>query len=208
MATTREDQHHPAPASLVLQSHRPIELVEAVKAHAQLDAPSKQEEWQSELSLWLGNFRDVYERGFHETEEALREVKTLAEVMSVVCFMNALSGVKIAWDEERPTRRLGSTGGEGDSVDILLDPLPKGVKDAHAAADVVVGTLLHELCHAMLRKYSCENKHCQDKACHGQADLETGEKGHGTAWSELASYLERFSGEFFGQKLSLDTSVE
>lgn len=54
-------------------------------------------------------------------------------------------------------------------------------------------TLLHELCHAMMRKFSCLNEFCGDVACWDQWEMETGRGGHGTAWESLAEFLEGYT---------------
>ncbi|KAK4504343.1 hypothetical protein PRZ48_005259 [Zasmidium cellare] len=210
MSASNVDRYDLSPQrkDLVLNSHRPIELVEWVKWHTMnfgLDDPTVQ---QGHLTRLLQDFVAFVVVERHCPYESLRKLELIRDAVSKVVFCGALDGVSLEWGRiggNRPD--YGVTEGYGADVKIGIRPFPKA-KSKEASAKEVVQTLLHELCHAMLMKYSCVNRLCGDQACMGKRELEEGKKGHGVAWRSLASFVESITEHVFGKELLLDIKFD
>lgn len=207
MAPKRDDPHHHDFADgLAIEAHRPIELVNRVIELTRASWNLKDcLRLRNDLPVMLQDFFRFTSNGPHSRDTSLAMLKTISNRVSKICFCCGLQRVEVRW--EAMVNGFGSTGGYGDDVNIAIDRFPRGLS-THASAKEVVQTLLHELCHAMLRKFSCCNSACGDEACMGQREIEIGARGHGQAWKMLASFVEGLTEEMFGEQLSLDVDQD
>lgn len=205
METTR-DEYHKAPGigRLRVHSHRPHAVVEAVKAYAMENAAEKQQLCLHRLPSMVERVCDLLREPVPQAQdEALVVLRNIRDIMTAVIFMDALDDVELRFRPGLLKEKglLGCTKGYGASVYIELDPFPQ--KGFLTRPEVVVPILLHELCHAMLAVFSCENKFCSDGCCHDERDLETGKRYHGTAWQDLAWFVQDLTKAYFGEEMDL-----
>lgn len=119
--------------------------------------------------------------------------RDLIRLLCDVFFLGQSQHIKFLW--KKPTigkrRVLGLCEFESDaSVTISIDP-----KDCHVEMCVadhkssLLGTLLHELCHAFFAVWHCI-KDEGDTQYHRKARTMVGSTGHGIAWSMMACHVE------------------
>lgn len=114
---------------------------------------------------------------------------------------------KLATTGSLPTTGRGAGAVEDEShliVQISLDPetaFTKGLrgKDRLTAA---CSTLLHEMVHAYLRKFGCNDTECQSEPCKRFKDDTKGLYGHGRAFHIIATNLQARATTYLGYDFS------
>lgn len=101
MTFSQIDIHHQGLANtqLKIQSHRPLELVEAVKSWVRGNTTSDQDQLRAKIMKKKEEFNTLVATGYHGTEDALDALKELAPLVNVRWFKGGLEGVDIAWSE-------------------------------------------------------------------------------------------------------------
>ena len=88
------------------------------------------------------------------------------QLMSWKFFSDSLDDVVI-WavpDLGTECHVYGCCWGLGNTTRIAIDPFPD-ITLGERASEHIAATLLHEMCHAIRRKYSCSNVLCGDGNC-------------------------------------------
>lgn len=71
----------------------------------------------------------------------------------------------------------------------MLDPTRIHNEGANVFISRIISTLLHELCHAYIKRFACLGD-CQIPGCKDGTAALIGETGHGKAWQRLACHIQ------------------
>ncbi|KXT01219.1 hypothetical protein AC578_3815 [Pseudocercospora eumusae] len=171
-------------AELAFEGHRPLDLVQWV-----LDSIS--DDKAEQLSAWMGEFGDLVDLNDRIDDAKVKDMLQQGmSLMNDAYFQGTLDLVQLTVQPGLAAAGLyGFADGRGCGTRIVIDPHPhleKGLVSQHVAS-----TLLHELCHAFLKCYSCSNRWCGDDVCTAKGLVESGIGGHGLNWNILAAGVER-----------------
>lgn len=140
--------------------------------------------------------------------------KGLIDLLCNVFFLKESSQIVFKWYESIATHGkplLGATGLDSKTGEVLIKMNPKarpGTYDKLGRKAFMISTLLHELCHAFLISWACEN-YCGKQKCRSRKIRLFGMEGHGKAWFLLASYVETAARQLFPQlELRLGISAD
>lgn len=193
------------PAALGLQRHSPFAVAslihDTLKDELAVLSISRLQDWMYKgfASIDVPNGR-----GTREVLEWLEEGKVL---MSRELFCGGLDDISLDWEEGLLSREkaLGYTQRIGTYIKIRLEPQ---LSDHRAVDDITsltwfTTTLLHELGHAMLCRYSCQNA-CSDPGCRSLREDDTGPTYHGQAWQAIKRAIEKAWEERVGFEVDLE----
>jgi hypothetical protein len=127
-------------------------------------------------------------------------MKNILRAMGTVYFFDSLYPVKFVWDLGLCTRGMYGCYQRGQVRMygiITMDPNPIRVP-AESRKAHIVGTLLHECCHAFQLKYYCPAT-CTDPNCQeNYRRVQGGGCDHGSAWFILASHVQAVAKQHLG----------
>lgn len=205
----------PTANTLQIQSHSPRELADVVIASFLPDdlTDDKPLENENAFVAWTAEFIDMLNvQKLHGTFQALQKLEEGARIANRVFFLGALDDIEIYWEEDLQKHESavgitypGQKQHPGDFF-IFLEPQPNSSWGDDDLPFCIISTLMHEMCHAMLMKFSCENDSCGDSACRSLRAVETRNCGHGNAWWDIAEAIEIASPDMFGIALDLGTA--
>ncbi|KXT12627.1 hypothetical protein AC579_4230 [Pseudocercospora musae] len=180
-------------------AHRPVTTAQDMRPRAHsgddlvdfimdLEEPNR----SKELNSWLKDLCSLIDvEGHSNTIEVRSLLETGKVLLSRVYFHGLLDTVPLTTEPDLSVNhnKYGSTSGWGYEVKMKIDPCP--VVDGCTLLGVhVASTLVHEMCHAFLDRYSCANRACGDEKCMGKLNVEYGQGGHGYTWNLLASVID------------------
>ncbi|KAK4626607.1 hypothetical protein CLAFUW4_04194 [Fulvia fulva] len=199
-------EHHstPSPSELGWQRHSPLAIAELVKNTIEIGTYELPD---SALGHWLQHgIEKIGAQDGYGTEAVLEWLREGRLLMSQEYFCGKLDDVEVQWQAGllQFYDSYGVTNGSGTHVRVWLEPqLDEHLReDSAAAMRSFASTLLHELCHAMLARYSCENG-CNEGYCRSHWFVETGPSYHGTAWQAIKSRIETAWAERLGFEMRL-----
>ena len=124
----------------------------------------------------------------------MERLKFAFDFFNLVYFGNSLTDVELQWLDGRTKlgkRAHGKTRhnkATGKTIIYIEHTSRKLLKQGEKG---LLGTLLHEMIHAYLKKYRCRHQRCLDpRVCRQLARSNTGILGHGRAFQWLATAIE------------------
>ena len=153
----------------------------------------------------LLNDQTMYELGYMdvtEPQEADTIMDDLIVSLDTLFFQGALLAVRFEWSNVLGNGVAGlcQWDSAGDIV-ISVNPSPASAPAGEQRAWSILGTLLHECCHAVFDHHCCSRPphRCHDNDC---ADS-IGGTGHGPAWEDLAREVEARARRIIGDRVDL-----
>ena len=146
--------------------------------------------WSKEQRAASDRFKEAYvgwEKSMGKTEVMMRMI----EAFSKMFFLGKLDSVRLEWNSEMAEYGKCSVS----YINGLQGCITLSRRDYHIETrdrnrlGSYTGTLLHELCHAFVRLYSCSGE-CRQFQCVAGQSIARGETGHARAWFLLATAVQ------------------